>query len=236
MILYNYCGRLLAIGNGRGGGGKTTVTISLASVLARHREALRVGVIDLDPQASASNYLGARAVSDPLVAPPVTVHGIQLFQGGQALHSASARDIAEHLRRASAGVDILLADLPPALAHPTHAAVLKHPDARLLIVPQLEPGALLPAQRLAAMAREAGVPFYVLGNGVDRRRSITSAVATGLFGMYPEEMLPIVLPNAAVAMEAILAKKPLVVHRPKAPLAHAFSIVADVLLLAGGLR
>jgi cellulose biosynthesis protein BcsQ len=233
MILSGVSVPFVAIGNGRGGGGKTTITNSLAAHLLARADGLRVALLDLDGQASASTYLGARAVADPLAEPPVMMHGIRLYQGGQALHSASAREMAAHIRRASVGVDIVLADLPPALAHPTHAAILGVPNARLLIVPQLEPGAVQPAQRLAAMARQAAVPFWVLGNRADRRRSITAAVAMGLEGIFADEMIPLVLPDASVDMECILARKPLPQYRPKSALSRSLAVVADMLLTGG---
>ena len=48
--------RTVAVMNGKGGSGKTTTTISLAAVLAER--GLRSLVVDLDPQASASLWLG----------------------------------------------------------------------------------------------------------------------------------------------------------------------------------
>src|SRR5437899_12931364 len=48
--------RTIAVMNEKGGSGKTTTTISLAAVLAERR--LCVLVVDLDPQASASLWLG----------------------------------------------------------------------------------------------------------------------------------------------------------------------------------
>src|SRR5438445_3114116 len=48
--------RTIAVMNEKGGSGKTTTTISLAAVLAER--GYRILVIDLDPQASASLWLG----------------------------------------------------------------------------------------------------------------------------------------------------------------------------------
>src|SRR6266516_3336337 len=48
--------RTIAVMNEKGGSGKTTTTISLAAVLAER--GFRVLVVDLDPQASASLWLG----------------------------------------------------------------------------------------------------------------------------------------------------------------------------------
>ncbi|HMP17501.1 MAG TPA: AAA family ATPase, partial [Gemmatales bacterium] len=48
--------RKIAVINQKGGVGKTTTTVNLASGLARC--GLQVGIIDLDPQAHASAHLG----------------------------------------------------------------------------------------------------------------------------------------------------------------------------------
>jgi hypothetical protein len=48
--------RTVAVMNEKGGSGKTTTTISLAAVLAER--GFRILVVDLDPQASASLWLG----------------------------------------------------------------------------------------------------------------------------------------------------------------------------------
>src|SRR6266851_6937039 len=48
--------RTVAVMNEKGGSGKTTTTISLAAVLAE--DGYRILVVDLDPQASASLWLG----------------------------------------------------------------------------------------------------------------------------------------------------------------------------------
>jgi len=50
--------RLIAIINQKGGSGKTTTTVNLAAALGRQDR--RVLVLDLDPQASASNWLGVK--------------------------------------------------------------------------------------------------------------------------------------------------------------------------------
>ena len=51
--------RTIAVMNEKGGSGKTTTTVNLAAVLADR--GFRVLVVDLDPQASASLWLGRGA-------------------------------------------------------------------------------------------------------------------------------------------------------------------------------
>src|ERR1051325_11192204 len=54
--------RTVAVMNEKGGSGKTTTTISLAAVLAER--GLRVLVVDLDPQASASLWRSEEHTSE----------------------------------------------------------------------------------------------------------------------------------------------------------------------------
>ena len=57
--------RMITLSNNKGGSGKTTTTVSLASALAER--SLRVLVVDLDPQGSATKWLGGHESSIGLV-------------------------------------------------------------------------------------------------------------------------------------------------------------------------
>lgn len=59
--------QVVAIGNQKGGVGKTTVSLGLATAAARHHGA-RVLLVDLDPQASATGTLGVDVSDRPTMA------------------------------------------------------------------------------------------------------------------------------------------------------------------------
>ena len=110
-------GQIIASGNLKGGTGKTTIAVNLASALAER--GLAVSLLDVDPQASA----GAWAESGLLpirveTAPPVTPTG-----GGRWLGRAV---------ELAAAADVLLVDLPPLLVAPTASAIMV---ADLILVP-----------------------------------------------------------------------------------------------------
>ena len=86
--------RTVAVMNEKGGSGKTTTTISLAAVLAER--GLRVLVVDVDPQASASLWMGRgrepglyRAITDRADLRPyvrsTAVQGIDLIASSREL-------------------------------------------------------------------------------------------------------------------------------------------------------
>jgi len=140
---------IYAVGNNKGGPGKTTVTVQLAAALA-HR-GRRVLVVDLDPQANASRRLGFRwSPADPVA---TTAEVIKSAEDGVAAEAVigsawdgpigdlvdlipsrwdleqriseagqvgSARRLARALRGVPAHYDTVLIDLPPSLGHLTH--------------------------------------------------------------------------------------------------------------------
>ena len=124
--------RTIAVMNEKGGSGKTTTTISLAAVLAER--GYRILVVDLDPQASASLWLGRgrepglyRAIAEKRDLEPfvraAAVPGLDIIAGHREL--AAVDDlrgrigIQTALKRALARLhprwDIVLIDCPPNL-------------------------------------------------------------------------------------------------------------------------
>jgi cellulose biosynthesis protein BcsQ len=223
--------RLIAVGSGRGGSGKTTVALGLAHALAASH-GRRIALVDLDHQGSLTLYAGSRPVADPLAAPPVAVHGVSLYRGGEPLAHASAGQLIAHLRRAEAEVDGIVADLPPSLTDPSHAAVFSRPADLLVIVAELEPGSLQPASKLRAMAEIAGVPVMVLPNK-DNARGVSGGTLMVLQGAFGAERASVSLKDLAAAPESISKRKPVTAYKPKAPISQAIFAVARDLVEAG---
>jgi chromosome partitioning protein len=122
-----------AIANQKGGVGKTTITLALASELARGGAA--VHVVDLDPQASATKVLGVDIENRPTVADVMldperfaladvlvgTDWGFELAPAETALASRESRRATADefiLRRQLQGLEasgLVLIDCPPSL-------------------------------------------------------------------------------------------------------------------------
>ena len=69
--------QVLALVNQKGGCGKTTTAVNLASALAARGE--RVLVVDLDPQAHATMALGCAVIEEPSVAEVLMDSGGNVF-------------------------------------------------------------------------------------------------------------------------------------------------------------
>jgi len=126
--------RLIAIINQKGGSGKTTTTVNLAAALGKQDR--RVLVVDLDPQASASSWLGikdgGRALLDVFtdglamsgLVQPTTAEGVEVIPSSSWLigaEKALANEVGAEsaLHRGLAALEgpwqYILLDCPPTL-------------------------------------------------------------------------------------------------------------------------
>jgi chromosome partitioning protein len=126
--------RMIAFSNNKGGSGKTTTAVNLASALGER--GLRVLVVDLDPQGSATMWLGGRESSIGLVefsaggirvsemVRSSTAPGVDLIPTSPSLvpsgHESENRTglaIVRAFRRLPDAWDLILVDTPPTLGY-----------------------------------------------------------------------------------------------------------------------
>jgi ATP-binding protein involved in chromosome partitioning len=157
--------RVVGIASGKGGVGKSSVTVNLAVALARR--GLEVGLLDADVYGfSVPKMLGVDrepVAIDSLLVPPV-VHGVRcLSMGffveddqpviwrGPMLHKA----LEQFLVDAYWGEpDVLLVDMPPGTGDVTLSLGQYLPRTEILVVTTPQPAAQRVAQRAAYAARQ----------------------------------------------------------------------------------
>src|SRR5713226_2169303 len=191
--------RTVAVMNEKGGSGKTTTTISLAAVLAEL--GYRILVVDLDPQASASLWLGRgrepglyRAIAEKRDLEPfvraTAVAGLDIIAGSREL--AAVDDlrgrigIQTALKRALARLhvrwDIVLIDCPPNLGLLSVNALAAADE---VLVPVETHGiaaiGLSDLQRTVENARESQVnPALTIGEAFTYARTIVEHDPDGM--------------------------------------------------------
>ena len=223
--------RVLAVGSGKGGTGKTTVAAAIGYALAtdHHRD---IALVDFDPQGSLTRFTGQRAVADPLRAEPVEAHGMTLYRGGATLAGVSSTALAAHLARTMRPGRTVIVDMRPMLDDPGHAVVLADARAFLLLVPELNPESIPEARKLAAMAEARGIPYRIVGNKEENRRPVKRALGFLQSGFGPQLSSVVIRRGAAVA-EAHERLQPVTAYAPDSPPSLAIRALAAELVEEG---
>ncbi|MEJ5915064.1 Mrp/NBP35 family ATP-binding protein [Pseudokineococcus sp. 1T1Z-3] len=161
--------RVVAVASGKGGVGKSSVTVNVAAALAA--DGLRVGVLDADVHGfSVPRMLGVQHAPtrlDDMIVPPVA-HGVKvcsigMFTQGNApvvwrgpmLH----RTLEQFLTDVFWGdLDVLLLDLPPGTGDIAISVAQLLPAAELLVVTTPQAAAAEVAERAGAVARQTSQP------------------------------------------------------------------------------
>lgn len=164
--------RILAIGSGKGGVGKSTVTSNLAVALAR--KGRRVGVLDADIYGpSQPRMLGVteRPSSDGQTIEPLHAHGVTLMSLGLMMKEGEAvvwrgpmlmGALQQMLTQVNWGeLDVLLVDLPPGTGDVQISLCQKAHVTGAIIVSTPQDVALIDARRAIDMFAKLKTP--VLG-------------------------------------------------------------------------
>jgi len=140
--------RTVAVLNQKGGVGKTTVTLGLAS--AAMAAQCRVLVVDLDPQAASSWVLGiepgTRGIADLLthgaskrsIAHSAWSDSVDVLAGSadlQDLETIGLKRLRKRLRTLDDSYDAVLIDCPPSLGALTRSALVAARHALLVVEP-----------------------------------------------------------------------------------------------------
>jgi ATP-binding protein involved in chromosome partitioning len=246
--------RVYAVASGKGGVGKSSVTVNLAVALAGR--GLAVGVVDADIYGhSVPRMLGATGQRptqvEQMIMPPVA-YGVKLISigmftagntpvvwRGPMLHRALQQFLADVYW---GDLDVLLMDLPPGTGDIAISVAQLVPGAEILVVTTPQQAAAEVAERAGAIALQThqqlvgvvenmswlelpdGTRMEVFGAGGGR--AVATALSTSLGTTVP---LLGQIPLDTRLREAGDHGTPLVLSAPDAPAAKALAAVADTL-------
>ena len=159
--------KVYAVASGKGGVGKSTVTVNLAAAMAA--SGLRVGVVDADVHGfSVPGLLGITAPPtrvDEMILPPVA-HGIKTISIGMFLDKNQPvawrgpmlhRALEQFLTDVYFGdLDVLLLDLPPGTGDIAISVGQLLPSSEILVVTTPQAAAAEVAERAGTVAAQTG--------------------------------------------------------------------------------
>lgn len=167
--------RIIAVGSGKGGVGKSTLAANLAIALARR--GLRVGLVDADiygpsqPRLLSVEDRKPTATEHKKLVPVPTDFGIGMLSMGQLVKHGQAiawrgpmagKAIGQLIDAEWGDTETLIIDLPPGTGDVQLTMVQKHKPAGAIIVSTPQDLALIDAKRAIHLFEEADVPIIGL--------------------------------------------------------------------------
>ncbi|MCR4328126.1 MAG: ParA family protein [Patescibacteria group bacterium] len=249
--------RVIAVCNQKGGVGKTTTSVNLASYLAIMGR--KVLLVDFDPQANASSALGV----DPMKTERSVYHGIigavepqhicrtsalsnlDLFPAAPHLAGALVELVSvperesylrKFLHRVRHQYHYIFIDLPPSLSLLTVNGLVASDE--VLIPVQAEYyslegiGQLL--QTVKLIRDNLKHPLSITGALItmyDKREKLSREVAWNLRKNFPHKVFDVEIPRSVALAEAPSFSKPVALYRPDSTGALAYQRLAHEVLL-----
>ena len=247
--------RTLAVSNYKGGVGKTTTAVNLAAIYAAR--GLRVLLIDLDPQASATDYFGLydRAAADGRTSiqllyenAPVSevAYETEIFNLSVVPSIIELTDQNELMLReqrlrfalddCAGDYDVVIIDCSPTMKRLAFNAYLAAADSGMVVIPvkldsTVMRGTALTVSAIQAIADALRMPvptFRILRTCVPGR--MTNAEATGaavLDGFFPDEQFETVIHASSKVCEGSWQWKPVAAFEPGSRPARDYEALAD---------
>lgn len=237
LLLHNRNTRIIAVANQKGGVGKTTTTINLATALAAIHQ--KVMIVDFDPQGNASTGLGVPhenrevnsyhlLIGETKLAETVLetdIPGLHIVPSGIDLSGAEIELVTqerreyclrEALRDGASDYDYVLIDCPPALGLLTINALVA---AQAVLVPlQCEFFALEGISQLVKTierVRRAFNPGLDIQGIVltmhDRRNNLSHMVADDVRDFFGDKVYKTVIPRNIRVSEAPSHGRPVII-------------------------
>ena len=236
---------IIAVGSGKGGVGKTTVTVNLAVALAQ--SGAKVGLMDADiygPNVPLMMGTMERPRAGNNRIQPVSHHGVSIMSmgflmsddtaviwRGPMLHSA----VQQFVRDVDWGeLDYLLVDLPPGTGDVQLTLTQTVPLMGAVVVSTPQDVALQDARKAIKMFRQVKVDILGIVENMSYFQCPHCSQRTNIFGRGGGEatasryQTPFLgeIPLDVTIREGGDTGKPIVLHDPNAPAAKAFSEIA----------
>jgi chromosome partitioning protein len=248
--------KILAIANQKGGVGKTTTAINLATALAASGQS--VLLLDLDPQGNASTGLGlgrndrhvgtyhllGEQADLAAVVRPTGIPNLSIVPAEPGLAGAEVELVGESRREyrlrdtircpAAGAFDFILLDCPPSLGLLTLNGLVA---ADSVLVPlQCEFFAL---EGISQLVRRALNPTLRLQGIVltmfDRRNNLSDLVAADARSFFGDQVYETMIPRNVRVSEAPSHGKPVLLYDFRSPGAQAYiRLAAELLRREGG--
>ncbi len=163
--------RIIAVGSGKGGVGKSTLSVNLAVALSRL--GFKVGMVDADiygpslPRLLSSEGTKPRADNSRMI-PIENGFGVPMLSMGHLIDPGQAiawrgpmvsKALGQLLDAHWQGTEILVVDLPPGTGDIQLSMLQKHKPAGAVIVSTPQDLALIDATRAISLFEQAGVPI-----------------------------------------------------------------------------
>lgn len=244
--------RIIAVGSGKGGVGKSTVAVNLA--LALHAEGLRVGMLDADLYGPSLPKLlgleGKPAIREDGIFTPHEAFGIKAMSIGSMLNPDQAvvwrgpmatSALRQLLRETDwGGLDILVVDLPPGTGD-IHISLFQQAEVDgVVIVSTPQELALIDAKKAIDMLRRLNVPLLGLVENMSYFIAPDTGARYDIFGTGGAESaakkldMPFLgaVPLVMSIRETSDSGQPVVASDVAGPEAAAFKAIAQRILAA----
>jgi ATP-binding protein involved in chromosome partitioning len=244
-VAYPNLGRILAISSGKGGVGKSTVSVNLAVAMAR--QGLRVGLMDADVYGPNIPMMMGVNSPPPVIGDriqPLSAHGVALMSLGFLIERDQPaiwrgpivmKIVTQFLRDVNWGtLDYLLVDMPPGTGDAQLSLVQATHVHGAIIVTTPQPVSTGDALRGAKMFERVNVPVLGIVENMSYLLCAHCGKPTPLFGsgggraLADELNVPLLgeIPLETGVREGGDSGSPIVIAQPDSPAARVLSSIA----------